>query len=87
MAGVRNDRARARARDLLATYYPVPEDAEFPRLRELATDYIQQAEQLEAETRGHAVESDESISAAFGAVARDFFKRTALRAASRKLGR
>jgi hypothetical protein len=87
MAGVRKDSARARARDLLATYYPVPEDAEFPRLRELAADYIQQAGQLEAETRGHAVESDELISAAFDAVARDFFKRTVLRAASRKQGR
>jgi hypothetical protein len=89
MAGARDDRARARARDLLATYYPAPEDedAEFPRLRELATDYIRQAEQIEAETSGHAVESDELISAAFDAVARDFFKRTVLRAASRKQDR
>jgi hypothetical protein len=87
MAGMRKDRARARARDLLATYYPAPEETEFPRLHELATDYIQQAERLEAETRGHAVESDQLISAAFDAVARDFFKHTALRAASRKQGR
>ena len=40
MPGVRSDRARARARDLLATVYPAPDDAEFGRLRELAIDYI-----------------------------------------------
>jgi hypothetical protein len=52
MVGLRNDRARARARDLLATVYPIPEDAEFRRLRELALDYIQEAERLETEKQG-----------------------------------
>ena len=46
MPGTRSDRARTRARDLLATVYPVPDDAEFHRLRELAVDYIQEAERL-----------------------------------------
>src|SRR5260370_27880492 len=82
MAGMRSDRARARARDLLATVYPVPDDAEFRRLRELAIDYIQEAERLEAENRGRALESDELISIALDAVARDFFARAILRAVS-----
>jgi hypothetical protein len=84
MAGMRNDRARARARDLLATVYPIPDDAEFHRLRELAIDYIQEAERLEAESRGRVLESDELISAALDAVARDYFTRALLRAASPK---
>ena len=37
MAGMRSDRTRARAKDLLATVYPVPDDVKFHRLRELAT--------------------------------------------------
>ena len=79
---VRSDRARARARILLATAYPVPNDAEFRRLRELAFDYIQEGERLEAENRGRVLESDEVISAALDAVARDYFARALLRAAS-----
>ena len=84
MPGTRSDRARTRARDLLATVYPVPDDAEFHRLRELAVDYIQEAERLEAEKKGRAVESDELISTALDAVARDYFKRAVLRAVSRR---
>ncbi len=84
MPGMRSDRARARARDLLATVYPAPEDAEFHRLRELAVDYIQEAERLEAESRGRVLESDEMISTALDAVARDYFARALLRAVSRK---
>jgi hypothetical protein len=84
MAGMRSDRARARARNLLATVYPVPDDAEFHRLRELAIDYIKEAERIEAENKGRMVESDEMISAALDAVARDFFARALLRAASQK---
>ena len=80
MPGTRSDRARARARDLLATLYPIPDDAEF--LRELAVDYIQEAERLEAERKGRVVESDEMISAALDAVARDYFARALLRAVS-----
>ena len=52
MVGMRSDRASARARDLLATVYPVPDDAEFRRLRELAIDYIREAERLEAANKG-----------------------------------
>ena len=84
MPGMRSDRARARARDLLATVYPAPDDAEFRRLRELAVEYIQEAERLEAETRGRVLESDEMISTALDAVARDYFARALLRAVSRK---
>ena len=84
MAGMRSDRARARARDLLATIYPAPDDVEFHRLRELAVDYIQEADRLEAEKRGRVVESDELISTALDAVARDYFKRAVLRAVSRR---
>jgi hypothetical protein len=84
MAGMRKDRARARARDLLATYYPVPDEVELPRVRELAIDCLRQAERREAEDRGRAVESDELVSAALDAVARDYFKRAVLRAASRR---
>jgi len=84
MPGMRSDRARARARDLLATAYPAPDDAEFDRLRELAVDYIQEAERLEAESRGRVLESDEMISTALDAVARDYFARALLRAVSRK---
>jgi len=84
MVGLRNDRARARARDLLATVYPEPDDAEFHRLRELAVDYIHEAERLEAENRGRAAESEELISAALDAVARDYFARALARATSRR---
>jgi hypothetical protein len=84
MAGMRSDRARARARDLLATVYPIPDDAEFHRLRELAIDYIQEAERLEAESRGRELEFDELNSAALDAVARDYFTRALLRAVSPK---
>ncbi|MGB8604833.1 hypothetical protein [Bradyrhizobium sp.] len=84
MASMRNDRARARARNLLATVYPVPDDVEFRRLRELAIDYIREAERLEAENRGREVESDEMVSAALDAVARDYFSRALLRAMSHR---
>jgi hypothetical protein len=82
MVGMRSDRARAR--DLLATVYPVPDDVEFRRLRELAIDYIREAERLEAANKGRAVEPDEMISAALDAVARDYFARALLRAAPRR---
>jgi hypothetical protein len=85
MAGLRSERARDRARDLLATVYPIPEDAEVRRLRQLAIDYIQEAERLGAENRGRVAESDELISAALDAVARDYFKRALLRAVSRRI--
>jgi hypothetical protein len=84
MVGMRNDRARARARDLLTTVYPIPDDVEFRRLRELASDCIQEAERLEAEQSGRAAETDELISAALDAVARDYFARSLLRTVSHK---
>jgi hypothetical protein len=84
MVGMRNDRTRARARDLLATLYPIPHDVEFDRLRELVIDYIQEAERLEAEQRGRATETDELISAALDAVARDYFARALLRTVPHK---
>jgi hypothetical protein len=84
MVGLRNDRARARARDLLATVYPVPDDVEFHRLRELAIDYVRDAERLEAVNKGHAPQSDELISAALDAIARDYFSRALLRATSQR---
>ena len=84
MVGMRSDRARARARNLLGTIYPVPQDVEFHRLRELAVEYIQEAERVEAENRGRTAESEELISAALDAVARDYFSRALDRAASRR---
>jgi hypothetical protein len=83
MVGMRSDRARARARDLLATLYPAPDDSEFSRLRELAADYIQESDRLEAATKGRTTESDELISAALDAVARDYFARALSNAKSR----
>ena len=86
MVGMRSDRARARARNLLAMIYPLPDDPELHRLRELAVDYIQEAARLEAEQKGRAAESDELISAALDAVARDYFARAIARARSRGEG-
>jgi hypothetical protein len=79
MIGTRSDHARARARNLLATIYPLPDDAELHRL---AVDYIREAERLEAGYSGRAAESDELISAALDAVARDYFARSIARAKS-----
>jgi hypothetical protein len=84
MVGMRRDRARAR--DLQATVYPVPDDVEFRRLRELATDYIHEAERLDAANKGRALESGELISAALDAIARDYFSRAVLRATSHRKG-
>lgn len=84
MAGMRSDHARARARNLLATIYPLPDDPELHRLRELALDYIREAERLEAEHRGRVAESEELISAALDAVARDYFVRALDRARSQR---
>jgi hypothetical protein len=82
MAGLRSERARDRARDLLAIVYPTPE---VRRLRQLTIDYIEETERLKAENRGRAAESEELISAALDAVARDYFKRALLRAVSRRI--
>jgi hypothetical protein len=84
MVGMRNDRVRARARDLLATVYPIPDDVEFSHLRKLAVDFVREAERLETEQRGRAAETDELISAALDAIARDYFARTLLRTAPHK---
>jgi hypothetical protein len=85
MATMRSERARARARNLLTKVYPIPDDIEFRGLRELAIDYIREAERLETENRGRVMEAEELISATLDAVARDHFKRAVLRAASRKV--
>jgi hypothetical protein len=84
MARMRSDHARARAKDLLETAYPVPDNAEFQRLRELAIEYLQEAERLEAENKGRAAEPDEAIAAALEAIARDYFARALVRSISRK---
>jgi hypothetical protein len=80
MVATRSDRARTRAGDLLATTYPLPDDTELHRLRELAVDYIREAERLEAGHSGRVAESNELISAALDAVARDYFARAIARA-------
>jgi hypothetical protein len=79
MVGIRSDRARARALHLLATIYPIPDDAEFYRLRELAVDFIKEADRLDAANRDASAEPEELISAALDAVARDFFERALVR--------
>jgi len=74
MDGSRNERARARAQELLAQIAPSPDDVEIQRLRELSIDYICEAERLESK---HVVvrESNDEISAALDAIARDYFAR------------
>ena len=47
MDGSRSERARARARHLLAQIAPLPDDADVQRLRELSIDYIREAERHE----------------------------------------
>jgi hypothetical protein len=74
MDGSRNERARARAQDLLAQIAPLPDDSELQRLRELSMNYIHEAERLE-QKRVTALEPGEQISAALDAIARDFFAR------------
>jgi hypothetical protein len=86
MVSVRSDRARARARNLLATVYPIPRDAEFYRLRELAVEYIEEAERLEREQKGGMTESDELISAALDDVARNYFARALDRSQKKRAG-
>ena len=60
MVGIRSDRARARALHLLATIYPIPDDAEFYRLRELAVDFIKEADRLDAANRDASAEPGRS---------------------------
>jgi hypothetical protein len=82
---MRSDRTRARARDVLETRYPVPED--IGQLRELALDYVREADRLEIQSKGRPIQSDELLSSALDAIARDYFARSIARAApQRKLG-
>ena len=74
MDGSRSERARARARHLLAQIAPLPDDTEVQRLRELSMNYIREAERLER-NRVPAREPSEQISAALDVIARDFFAR------------
>ena len=71
MDGSRNERARARARHLLAQIAPLPDDTEVQRLRELSMDYISEAERLER-NQVTTQEPAEQISAALDEVARDY---------------
>ncbi len=73
MDSSRSERARARARHLLAQIAPLPNDTEVQRLRELSMNYIREAERLERE-RVTTPEPREQISA-LDAVAREFFAR------------
>jgi len=74
MDGSRNERARARAQNILAQIAPLPDDAEAQRLRELSMRYIREAERIEMK---HVIarEPSEQISAALDAIARDYFAR------------
>ena len=74
MDGSRNERARARARFLLAQIAPLPDDAEVQRLRGLSMDYIREAERLERK-RVATLEPSEEISAVLDEIARDYFAR------------
>ncbi|WP_234681928.1 hypothetical protein [Bradyrhizobium monzae] len=74
MDGSRSERARARARNLLAQIAPLPDDSEVQRLRELSMDYIREAERLEL-NRVTPRETGEQISEALDAIARGFFAR------------
>ena len=74
MDGSRNQRARARARHLLAQIAPLPDDAEVQRLRELSIGYIREAERIEKQDVTMP-ESSEQISAGLDAIARYFFAR------------
>ena len=75
MHGSRNERARARARHLLAQIAPLPDDAEVQRLRELSMDFIREAERTEKEGVT-TLESSEQISAGLDSIARYFFARS-----------
>ena len=74
MYSSRSERARARARHLLAQIAPLPDDTEVQRLRELSMNYIREAERLEG-NRVTAREPSEQVSAALDAIAREFFAR------------
>jgi hypothetical protein len=74
MDGSRSERARARARHLLAQIAPLPDDSEIQRLRELSMDYIREAERLEVK-RVTTREPSEQTSAVLDGIARDFFAR------------
>ena len=74
MDGSHSERARARARHLLAQIAPLPDDTEVQRLRELSMNYIREAERVEIK-RVATRESSEQISAALDAIARNFFDR------------
>jgi hypothetical protein len=74
MYGSRKERARARARYLLAQIAPLPDDTEVQRLRGLSMDYIREAERLERK-RVATLEPSEEISAVLDEIARDYFAR------------
>ena len=74
MHSSRSERARARARHLLAQIEPLPDDTEVQRLRELSMNYIREAERLERK-RLTTLEPSEQISGALDAITRNYFAR------------
>jgi hypothetical protein len=72
MTGVRNQRALARAQQILAFAQPLPQEANTTELRELALRYIDEAERRARES-GPARESEEMISATLDNIAKDYF--------------
>jgi len=74
MDGSRNERARARARALLAQIAPLPDDVQAQSLRELSLDYIGEAERAERNGATN-LETSEQVSAALDAIARNYFAR------------
>ena len=77
----RNERARARARDLLAQIAPLPDDVELQRLHELSVDYINEAEKTDGNGAAD-LKPSEQISAALDEIARDYFARAINRSKS-----
>jgi len=78
MDSSRNERARARARDLLAQIAPLPDDEDAQHLRELSVNYISEAEKAERNGATN-LEPSEQISAALDQIARDYFARAIMR--------
>jgi hypothetical protein len=74
MDGSRSERARERARDLLAQIAPLPDDVEVQCLCELSVNYISEAKKAERSDATN-VEPSEQISKALDKIARDYFTR------------
>jgi hypothetical protein len=53
-------------------------------LRELAIGFVREADRLETQSKGRPVQSDELLSSALDAIARDYFARSVARAVSQR---